>query len=684
MEDRERPAVEIASHAHKARPGGWSRTKLAGRLLLGLVCLGVCVGLGMPALAQTPVSKGSIDGKRTIVPYQAGSIYQLPRLGLETMHINEVMDADLQSGAGFVRVPLEWWNVEPEETDPANYWWTYYDWFFARMAEHGMVPLVRVQNCPLWACPNQNGPLTADSYGAFAQFVGAVATRYSQAPYNVHFYEFWNEPDSTAGTNHQLGWGMHPDKYAQMLGVAHNAIKGVDPQAVIIMGGLAYDGWIEDGGAFNRSFLAGVLDSGGAQYLDAIAFHYYRDNIYGWANIGLKTAAVRAEMSAHGVDLPILSTESGLTSSTNFGSSEAIQARFVVQLVSQGAASGLLAVTWYNDRDLTNPNPGDRLAYAGLMRTDSSIKLSYTAMQTLSQEVGSGAYLRTLGTEDGVGGTLEGYRFRSAGGARQVSVVWNNSAEAVEVTIPAEQASDLRRAVSLYGQEVATQPGPDGTRLVTVGLDPVYLEWNALFSDVTQSSTFYPYVMCLVGRGVISGYSDGTFRPGNDVTRGQIAKVVSNSAGFSEAVGSQSFADVPPSSTFYDYVGRLGARGYIGGYACGGAGEPCLAPLNLPYFRPNANVTRGQLSKIVAEAAGFGDVPTGQQFEDVPSDSTFYSYIYRLGIRSIMQGYSCGGTSEPCSAPGNLPYFRPVSTATRGQASKIVGNSFFPNCGTGK
>jgi len=30
--------------------------------------------------------------------------------------------------------------------------------------------------------------------------------------------------------------------------------------------------------------------------------------------------------------------------------------------------------------------------------------------------------------------------------------------------------------------------------------------------------------------------------------------------------------------------------------------------------------------------------------------------------------------------PANLPYFRPNNNATRGQTSKIVSNTFFPDC----
>ncbi|HYP18427.1 MAG TPA: S-layer homology domain-containing protein, partial [Chloroflexia bacterium] len=121
-------------------------------------------------------------------------------------------------------------------------------------------------------------------------------------------------------------------------------------------------------------------------------------------------------------------------------------------------------------------------------------------------------------------------------------------------------------------------------------------------------------------------------------------------------------------------------RGIIGGYLCGGEGEPC-GVLNLPYFRPNANATRGQISKIVANAAGYSDPQTGQTFEDVPPGNVFHAWIERLASRGIMGGYSCGGAGEPCGT-ANLPYFRPNANATRGQISKIVANTFYSGCVT--
>jgi hypothetical protein len=184
--------------------------------------------------------------------------------------------------------------------------------------------------------------------------------------------------------------------------------------------------------------------------------------------------------------------------------------------------------------------------------------------------------------------------------------------------------------------------------------------------------------------GIINGYSSGCetgdpcFRPNNSVTRGQLSKIVSNAAGYNDPPGAQIFEDVALGSTFYDYIQRLAMRGYIGGYQCGGPGEPC-GPASLPYFRPGGNASRGQISKIVSNAAGYSDPPGVQIFEDVVPGSTFYDFIERLASRNIMNGYPCGGVGEPCS-PSNLPYFRPGNDATRGQTSKIVRNTFLPTC----
>jgi hypothetical protein len=180
---------------------------------------------------------------------------------------------------------------------------------------------------------------------------------------------------------------------------------------------------------------------------------------------------------------------------------------------------------------------------------------------------------------------------------------------------------------------------------------------------------------------------DGTnspyFRPGANISRGQISKIVSVAAGFDEEPGQQVFEDVPPGSTFYTWIQRLALRGIMSGYACGGEAEPCRPPDNRPYFRPSHSASRGQLSKIVANAVGASEkVPADRQtYSDVRPGGPFWLYIERLSGRHVMSGYPCGAVTEPCDQQ-ERPYFRPEAGVTRAQAAKIVANTFFPGCDT--
>jgi photosystem II stability/assembly factor-like uncharacterized protein len=264
----------------------------------------------------------------------------------------------------------------------------------------------------------------------------------------------------------------------------------------------------------------------------------------------------------------------------------------------------------------------------------------------------------------------------------------------------ANPATHTLTALSMVSASSGWIVGEQGTllRLVDDGTPtPTPTSCPLQFQDVPGTNTFYPFVRCLSCQGVISGYAcggtgepcgttgDPYFRPNNQVTRGQLAKIVSQSAGFNNAIepARQAFEDVPPGSTFWDPVEQLAYLGVMGGYACGGPGEPCVPPENRPYFRPGNNATRGQLAKIVANAADYGTVvpPAEYTFADVQPDSTFWMYVERLLANrpGAMSGYPCGGPGEPCDAL-NRAYFRPNNHLTRGQTSKIVSSTFFPGC----
>lgn len=188
------------------------------------------------------------------------------------------------------------------------------------------------------------------------------------------------------------------------------------------------------------------------------------------------------------------------------------------------------------------------------------------------------------------------------------------------------------------------------------------------FKDVCSDAYYYTPVIHLNDAGVIGGYNTSPpcpnslwipcFLPGSNATRGQISKIVALGANLPiNTNGGPHFSDVAPGSTFYNYIETLYNAGIINGYNDG-------------TFRPNSNVTRGQLSKMATLAFSFNEPVSGQTFADVAPGSTFYTYIQRLAGRNIISGYPCGGPGEPCV--GNLPYFRPNNNVTRGQIAKII------------
>jgi hypothetical protein len=196
-----------------------------------------------------------------------------------------------------------------------------------------------------------------------------------------------------------------------------------------------------------------------------------------------------------------------------------------------------------------------------------------------------------------------------------------------------------------------TTPTNTPTRTVTASTTVTPPPCTMNFSDVQPSDWFHEYVYCLYclhGGGVISGYADGTFRPYNNVTRGQISKIAILAFEYPiNTQGGPHFSDVPITSPFYQYIETAAHNGIITGYADG-------------TFRPQNNVTRGQTAKIVVLAAQWPLVsPSIPTFIDVPTDHPFFVYIETAFCRHVISGYSDGT-------------FRPENNVTRGQVAKIL------------
>ena len=169
-----------------------------------------------------------------------------------------------------------------------------------------------------------------------------------------------------------------------------------------------------------------------------------------------------------------------------------------------------------------------------------------------------------------------------------------------------------------------------------------------VFSDVPATAYFAQAVGYLASHSVISGYSDCTFRPYTQTTRGQMTKIVV--LGFNLPIttaGGPHFSDVAPGDVFYPFIETAVNRGIVSGYSDG-------------TFRPSAFVSRGQLAKIVVGAAAWALVtPARARFSDVPVGSTFSPYVETAYCHAVLDGYSDGT-------------FLPAANAFRGQVAKIV------------
>lgn len=190
------------------------------------------------------------------------------------------------------------------------------------------------------------------------------------------------------------------------------------------------------------------------------------------------------------------------------------------------------------------------------------------------------------------------------------------------------------------------------------------------FSDVCPTDWFYTPVLALTGNGVLSGYSDGTFRPYAATTRGQMLKIVV--IGLSLPVPPlppiPSFVDVPATHPFAPWIEAGTGQGLVTGYDCGGPGEPCPGR----YFRPNLSVTRGQLARILVRATGWTPlVPSAATYADVPPSHPFYGDVERLTAEGIIEGYGCGSPGEQCD-PQSRPYYRVGASVTRAQTAKMI------------
>ena len=199
-----------------------------------------------------------------------------------------------------------------------------------------------------------------------------------------------------------------------------------------------------------------------------------------------------------------------------------------------------------------------------------------------------------------------------------------------------------------FNQVVRLKVTSEDTKKVTPYT--VTVKVSEAFSDVPSSAWYYNNVMQAAANGIVSGYPDGTFKPGNSVTRRDFAIMLTQMLGVSnDGTAVSPFIDVDD-----DYgvvsIAYCKAHNIISGYDDG-------------TFKPDATITRQEAASMIVKAMGVSKASD----ELYPDDSTIAGWakdaVYKAKAAGLMKGYEEDGT------------FRPTGKITRAEAASIMVNA---------
>ncbi|OLN21487.1 hypothetical protein BTO30_14610 [Domibacillus antri] len=178
---------------------------------------------------------------------------------------------------------------------------------------------------------------------------------------------------------------------------------------------------------------------------------------------------------------------------------------------------------------------------------------------------------------------------------------------------------------ALASMMIGTALVPDGLPVPLISAEAA----SASFKDVPDSYYAKEEIAALMEKGMINGFTDGTFRPSQEVTRAEFAAFVARSLNLPEA--DSKFKDVSKSMALYDGVSRANKAGIIKGFSNG-------------TFKPNVKVTREDMAVMLNRAMQLKGSFTKTKkldFSDTKSISAYaQTSVQRLYYYNVMGAYS--------------------------------------------
>lgn len=186
-------------------------------------------------------------------------------------------------------------------------------------------------------------------------------------------------------------------------------------------------------------------------------------------------------------------------------------------------------------------------------------------------------------------------------------------------------------------------------------------------SDVAENDNLCYYVNLLYYNGIISGYSDDTYRQNNPVTRAEFSKYIARTFRFhrdmsTEIEEGEFFPDVNEDNVFFDDIYSLRKDGIILGYSDG-------------TFKPDEFVTRGQAAKFLAnslEKLWQKRIleSTEVSFSDLAEENVFRTHILKL--KKLSEGEHELDQITNVNSTG----YRSDDFVTREELAKMVANTY--------
>lgn len=420
-----------------------------------------------------------------------------------------------EAGVQWVREELFWDRVQRESGGPFH--WTgdgsgFYDYdrSIGAQAAAGINILGLLDYNPAWF-KGKNPPVD-DWIKDWGNYVYEAVARYGRGG-PIRYWEIWNEPNLSA-SGYESGLYEIND-YARILGVARAAAKAADPNAVIVLGGMASVwGYPPSSTTYDYyDYLDALGKLGAWQNFDVLAIHPYRPDTPEGAPWRRDHSATFPEemrrldelMLTYGAK-PVWLTEVGWTTSRSWpGVSEDDQALFLARLYIMALAQpNIEKIFWYDFREDSSPAaPYDQPTYNdyeaefhyGLLRRTFPLDLSnpglrkpaFLAYRALTSQLAGLVLLQVMA--DGQHADMPNTYWYRFGGARRVDVLWNTDSTAQIVTVPCGCREALVRQ---WNGRVRFLVYPaDGT--LNIKLDeqgaPLYLEFDP---PAAQSALIFP------------------------------------------------------------------------------------------------------------------------------------------------------------------------------------------------